>query len=133
MARNGKASLHTFRDLDLLLKLQEEADSDGSIETAVLSQAMGLETAQEITSRLSWMKRYGMLAFDDKARIWRLTPGAERVTKARLRAAHSTALDSMPEEQMVDVMAHVTGRWRHADPMVATMLRREFIFGTGRR
>src|SRR5262245_30533923 len=133
MSRNGKANLFAFRDLDLLLKLREEADSDGGIETAVMAQAMGLETAAEITSRLSWMKRYGMLAFDGNARIWRLTPGATRVVTARLRAAHGHALDELPEEQMVDVMAHITGRWQKADPMVATMLRREFIYGTGRR
>jgi len=133
VSNNGSASLFQFRDLDLLLKLREEADSDGAIETAVMAQAMGLKTASQITSRLSWMKRFGMLAFDDQARIWRITPGAERVVKARLRAAHGRELDAMPEEQMVDVMAHIAGRYLRSDPMVATMLRREFIYGTGRR
>jgi len=34
---------------------------------------------------------------------------------------------------MVEVMAHVAKRYRFGDPIIATMLRREFAYGTRRR
>jgi hypothetical protein len=79
------------------------------------------------------MRRFGMLDFDPQTRGWRLTRGGERVVEARLRAAAARTIDAVPDEQMVDVMSHVTARYRLGDPMMAAMLRREFVFGTRSR
>ena len=76
------------------------------------------------------MRRYGMLEFDERRKMWRLTPAAERVTEARLRAAASTQIEELPDEVMVEVMSKVTQRYMHGSPLVATMLRREFQYGT---
>jgi hypothetical protein len=133
MARNGSANLYSFRDLDLLLKLQEEADEEGWVETAAAAESLGFERGLAVSTRFSWMRRFGMLEFDHKRKMWRLTPAAQRVTEARLRAAHAKTMEELPDELMVDVMSKVTQRYRHSDPMLATMLRREFAFGTQRR
>jgi len=73
-----------------------------------------------------------MLEFDDQRRMWRLTPAAQRVTEAKLRAAQQRQLQELPDELMVDVMSRVTQRYIHGTPMMATMLRREFQYGTRR-
>lgn len=133
--RNGgkHATLYDFRDLDLLLKLKAEGDQDGFLDTENLARSLGFEEATKITSRLSWMRRYGMLEFDNARRLWRLTPGAERVTQARLRASQASVIEALPDESMVEVMASVATRYRLGDPMVAHLLRREFVFGTAPR
>ena len=71
-----------------------------------------------------------MLDFDHTRRLWRLTPGARRVTDARLRASQARTIEALPDEAMVEVMANVTSRYRLGDPVTAHLLRREFLFGT---
>lgn len=132
--RNGirrHASMYDFRDLDLLLKLEAEADNEGWVETEHLARSMGFgDDRQPLAVRLAWMRRFGMLSFDEKRRMWRLTDGAGRVIQARLRAAQSRTIEALPDESMIEVMANVTSRYRHASPMTAAMLRREFMYGT---
>lgn len=135
MSGNGRVSKHAtlldFRDLDLLLKIEAEADNDGWVATEHAARALGFgDEQQPLGIRFSWMRRYGMLEFDEKRHMWRLTDGARRVTEARMRAAAATTIETLPDELMVEVMSKVTQRYMRGDPMVATMLRREFRFGT---
>src|SRR5262245_15869197 len=125
------STLYDFRDLDLMLKIAAEG---GEAETWELTEALGFgeQDRQGVAIRLSWMNRYGMVRFDQGKRLWRLSPSGERVTQARVKAGAKRALDSLDDENMVDVMAHVTSRYRHGDPMLADLLRREFLFGTQR-
>jgi hypothetical protein len=126
-------SLYDFRDLDLMLKIADEGDNEGWVETRELARALGVaeeDSSSGVAIRLSWMRRYGMLEFDEEHRCWRLSVGGERVVNAKLRAAKAKAIDAIPDEQLVDVMAHVTTRYRLGDPVMATMLRREFAYGT---
>lgn len=129
----GKLSLYDFRDLDLLLKIAEEGDNDGGVTTAEIAEALGTKDIHNVSSRFAWMKRYGMLERDEKTGAWYMTQGAKRVMAARIKAAASRQLETLPDETMVDVMSHVTLRWRLGDPMIAQMLRREFLFGTQKR
>lgn len=124
------ATLYDFRDLDLMLKIRAEGDQEGWTETERLAESMGFERARQIGTRLAWMRRYGMLEFDAEKHLWRLSPGGERVTNARLRAAQSRTIEALPDESMVQVMANVTSRYRHGDGMIAQLLRREFLYGT---
>lgn len=125
------ATLFDFRDLDLMLKLDAEADDEGWAETEQMARALGFDDNQApISRRFAWMKRYGILEFDEKRKMWRLTDAGRRVTEARVRAATSNGIEKLPDEAMIDVMAKVTQRYWHGSPMLATMLRREFLFGT---
>jgi hypothetical protein len=76
------------------------------------------------------MRRYGMLDLNPKSREWSLSEGGRRVTSAQLRAAAKSQIESVPDEEMVEVMAHVTSRVRLGDRMTAAMLRREFQYGS---
>lgn len=129
MSRNGRrkqARLYDFRDLDLMLKIAEL----GGTETRRLAEELGFGgDVGPIAIRLSWMRRYGMLDFDGDQ--WDLSAGGLRVTKSKLRAAQTSAIDTLPDEAMIETMAHITSRY-HRDPMLAHMLRREFLYGTKR-
>lgn len=132
--RNGlrrHATLYDFRDLDLMLKVEEEADEEGWVEATHMARAMGFgDETTPVARRFSWMKHYGMLEYDAERKLWRLSPGGRRVSQARLRAAAARQIEALPDESFVEVMAAVTTRWRMGDPMTAAMLRREFFYGT---
>lgn len=123
--------MYDVRDLDLMLKIRDEQNNDGEITAQELADALGLsKDARNVAIRLAWMKRYGMLHFNPERRGWSLASGGERVIASKLKAAQATGIDKLDDGQMVDVMAHVTTRFRYGDPLIATLLRREFAYGT---
>lgn len=127
-------TLYDFRDIDLMLKLDEIGNDEGWATSQEIAEAIGVgDEARFVSTRASWMRRYGMFDFDENTRMWRLSAGGQRVTRAKLRAAASKQIETVPDESLVEVMAHVTSRYRHGDPMTATMLRREFLYGTSNR
>ena len=123
-------SIREFRDFDLMLRLKES----GPIPSKELVAELGFddELGSHLGRRLGWMRRYGMLDLDPKSKRWSLTEGGSRVIYARKRARLMEELESLPAEELVEVMAAVCARYRLGDPMTAVMLRREFIFGTRR-
>lgn len=134
MSAQRHATLYDFRDLDVMMKLRAEGNEDGWVETEALASAMGFdEDRRPVGSRLSWMKRYGMIERDEQSGLWRLSPGGERVTEARLRANQKRSIETLPDESMIEVMANVAHRYRFADAMTAALLRREFLYGTAPR
>lgn len=129
---SASASLYDFRDLDLMMTLH--AEGNGGMTSAQLAEAFGLQGgAQNVAVRASWMRRYGMFDYDEKTGLWTLSGSGLRVVQAKRRAAALRQIEDVPEESLVDVMSHVTARYRLGDPMTAHMLRREFLFGTSRR
>jgi hypothetical protein len=136
--RNGgakRADLLSFRDLDLMLALSDAADEEGWAETEHLARSLGFgDEKQALGIRFSWMRRYGILeGHRDKAGTWRLTDGGLRVVEAKLRAGQHRNLEEIPEEALVEAMADITHRYHRGSAMVATMLRREFLYGTAPR
>lgn len=138
--RNGRsATLYDFRDLDLMMKLEAEADPEGWVETEELARALGFgDERLPIAQRLSWMRRFGMIEqpLDAKHRVptrWRLSASGLRVVRSKIKASQMRQLEAIPEEALIDVMANVTSRYHLGSPMIARMLRREFDYGTRRR
>jgi len=127
-------TVYDFRDTDIMAHLA--ATSALGMTSAEIAEAMGFdveEATRAVGIRLSWMKRYGMLTLDDKTNLWSMTNGADRVMAAQKVAAMTEVIEKVPDESMVEVMAHVTSRYRLGDPMMASLLRREFVYGTSRR
>jgi hypothetical protein len=129
------ASLYDFRDLDLMLRIADEAEA--RITSKDLADAIGLDSedggTQAVAVRLAWMKRFGFVEYHDSHHNWTLSAGGRRITQANLRAAQTRAIEAVPDEAMVEVMSHVTSRYRLGDPVIANLLRREFLFGTQKR
>ena len=98
--------------------------------TGELADQIGMAgNAQAVSSRASWMKRYGMFDYVSPG-LWTLSAAGLRVVTAKRQAAALRSVGDVPEESLVDVMSHVTARYRLGDPMMAHMLRREFLYGT---
>lgn len=137
MARRRRpehATLYDFRDSDIMFHLAEA--NGAGIGSQELAEALGFDAedgGRPVGIRLAWMKRYGMVAFDDRERTWKLSRPGSRVIEARLRAPALKVVDQMPDEAMVEVMAHVTSRFQRGETMLGHMLRREFLYGTKRR
>lgn len=131
------ATLYDFRDLDLMVKIADVGDELGRISAPDLANEAGLNTdnggSRAMGIRLAWMKRYGFVVYDDKEHLWALSSGGRRVIEAHMKASQQKTIERIPDESLVEVMAHVTSRFRLGDPLNAQLLRREFMFGTQRR
>jgi hypothetical protein len=128
------ASVYDFKDTDLMAKVQE-AGAEG-VTALELAEVLGMKNGDGTSAigvRFAWMKRFGMLSYDERKHLWTLTDGAERVMAAQTRAAITEVVGKFPDEAMIEVMADITSRYRVGDPMVAQMLRREFQYGTSPR
>ena len=129
------ATLYDFRDLDLMMRIADDAEK--RITSKDLAESIGLDAedggTQAVGIRLSWMKRYGFVEYHSNEKDWTLSQGGRRITEAHLRAAQVKAIEAVPDEAMVEVMSHVTSRYRLGDPVIASLLRREFLFGTAKR
>lgn len=129
------ATLYDFRDLDLMMRIADDAER--RLTSKDLAEAIGLDSedggTQAVAIRLAWMKRYGFVDYDSNKKDWRLSSGGSRITEAHLRAAQVKAIEAVPDEAMVEVMSHVTARYRLGDPVIASLLRREFLFGTQKK
>ena len=131
------ATLYDFRDIDLMVKMAAVGDELGRISATDLAGEAGLNTEnggpRSMGIRLAWMKRYGFVVYDDKEHLWAPSTAGRRVVEAHLRASQQKTIEQIPDESLVEVMAHVTSRFRLGDPVNAQLLRREFMFGTQRR
>jgi flagellar hook protein FlgE len=122
-------TLYDFRDLDLMLAVADAVNDDGFVTTEDLASAVGVENKQSVGTRMAYMRRNGIFSFDEKRRLWSLTKGGERVLAAR-KQANTQGVTEIPDAALIDAMAHITARYRHGDALNATLLRREFLFGT---
>ena len=128
----SRMSLYDFRDTDVMLKL----DGLGPLTAPEMAVEMGLggdDGNRAVGSRMAWMRRFGMVELDEVTRVWKLSPGGERVLASRREAAVKNLIDQMPEHELIEAMAYITSRYRHGDHTLASMLRREFLYGTSPR
>src|SRR4051794_26014168 len=108
-ANEYHATLYDFRDADLMFKIADNTNGRG-VSSQALAELLGFDAedgARPVGIRLAWMKRYGMVAYDDKEKLWTLTKGGMRVTEATLRAPELKVVETMPDEKMIEVMALV--------------------------
>ena len=129
------ATLYDFRDLDIMYKIDEAANGAG-VDSRELAELLGFEAEEggkNLGIRLAWMRRYGMVAFDEKERTWSLSPSGDRIARAHVRAPALRAIEKLPDEAFVEVMASVTSRFQRGEATLAHMLRREFLYGTKKR
>jgi hypothetical protein len=131
--RPSSAKVTEIRDLDVMLHLAEAVNGSGQgIPIAEVADLLGFDDGDNrpMGIRLAWMRHYGMVAYDPDGKLWNLTRAGRRVTEAHLRAPAIKVVEAMPDEAAIELMAHVTSRFQHGQSMLATMLRREFVYGT---
>ena len=134
-SRPSGATLYDFRDLDIMLRIAEE--QNGGVDSHDLADMLGFDVEEtgtrHVGTRLAWMRSYGMVAFNDNTRHWSLTRSGKRVVDASIKAPSLKVVDELPDELMVETMAHVMSRFQRGESMLGHMLRREFAYGTKRR
>jgi hypothetical protein len=131
-AQQHHASVYDFKDTDLMAKVAAQSGITAHDVATDLGWDNG-DGTRAIAMRFAWMRKYGMLALSEETREWTLTEGGQRVMAAHKAAALTQVIEAVPDESMVEVMAHVTSRFRLGDPMMAHLLRREFLYGTSPR
>jgi hypothetical protein len=95
------ATVYDFRDADIMFKIADNTNGTG-ISSPELAELMGFEAedgARPIGIRLAWMKRNGMVAYDDRDKLWKLTRGGQRVVDAHLIAPELKVVEKMPDEK----------------------------------
>lgn len=123
-------TVYDYRDLDLMMVLHAQT----SLTSPDLADAIGMKDgSRHVGIRLAWMQRFGMTKLDPKTRLWALSPGGERVVESKRRAAAQRSIEAIPDEALIEAMAHITTRYQQGDTMNAALLRREFQFGTSPR
>jgi hypothetical protein len=131
---DAHATLYDFRDLDIMFKIADNTNGNG-LTSGDVAELLGFdaEDARPVGIRLAWMRRYGMVAFDEDNRLWKLLRSGSRVTEAHLRAPQLRVVEQLPDETMIEVMAQITSRFQRGEPMLGHMMRREFMYGTKKR
>jgi hypothetical protein len=126
------ARLYDFRDADIMFRLNEVQSDKLGLSTPDVADLLGFEPGDNrgVGIRLSWMQRYGMVAYDREQRLWSLSESGRRVIAAQIKAPTLKVIENIPDESMVEVMALVTSRYHRGDHVLAHLLRREFMFGT---
>src|SRR5262249_53617410 len=97
------ATLYDFRDIDIMLKIDEVANGSG-IDVNELAELMGFdaeEGGRPMGGRMRWMRQYGMVVYDDKSKHWALSRSGKRIVGAKLRAPELKIVKEMPDEKMI--------------------------------
>jgi len=109
-----------FSDREILAIMADIADGAGEVTTGDLAlRLFGLkETTADaeilehaalcVRSRLSWMRRYGLVEKGEKVGIWYVSRAGARLMEYRLSRSVSSAISNMPNAGMLD-MAHQVG------------------------
>ena len=146
MRRNGRVQSLTILDFDdraLLAIVDDEADEEGWAATGdIADKVFGSGGSEErrrhatrcIGIRFAWLQRYGVAERSHPHGSWRLTDAGYALLygsgkTARIEKEAREALDA----DLLHVAMGVGDRYRKADPITQTMMRRAFIYSTGRK
>jgi len=132
--------IRDFSDRELLAMM---IDMGGIVHSGELAiRCFGIKPDEEdgyvhacrcVTSRMSWMRRFGLVEKGEKAGEWSVSHEGRVFREARLGRAMSSAITNTQDGSMM-VMAHEIGeRLLRAKPIAQTAMRRELQFQIGRR
>jgi len=144
--------IESFSDREFLLVMvdvAESLDEDGWVDSLQIAQQLGFEQRKIVSSRFSWLRRYGAverehladeagnLRYHRDGRImhtqrWRLTDLGRAVAYGRLRRGDETALAKLGDGQMMLVTRWLAERSRGNTGM-AKLVQREWRYGHARR
>jgi hypothetical protein len=106
---NRSLKLEDFADHELLYALEEHADADGTISSSELADALGLagleHPTNNVSSRLAWLKRYGIVYRDEDTKRWGFTPVGMNLMHGRLTAAQTRMLDNLDPDMLLSKWA----------------------------
>ena len=136
-------TIEHFSDRELINLVIDHAADDGWVNTVDLAEILGLAVngskgAVSIGLRFSYLKRIGMmereerLAEGETLKRWRLTQLGEQYGRGHLRAAAQKQLDKLDDQALLEVTTFLTDRYRQIGGGGATLMRREWRYGTSK-
>lgn len=121
-----------FSDRELLFVIYENLDDKGWAHSALLAEKLGLKTdkpAQCVGSRLSWLRRYGVVEHGGP-NMWRLTPVGEVLMHGDLSREQQEQIKAVKPDQLIMLTRALTKRVQKARSEAGHLVRREWRFGT---
>lgn len=132
--------LEDFSDRELLHAFEDHADADGTITSGELAEGLGLSANSEfkhpnsnVASRLSYLKRIGVLERDAGTGRWFLTAAGHRVLHGGLRAREQKALSEFSEDALFAAVEVMGRRMLDASGESATMAQRQWRYSLAER
>lgn len=130
--------LEEFSDRELLFAIEDHSDEDGTVSSAELADGLGLSglknPRQNIAIRLSWLKRYGVVARDPQTKRWNLTYVGAQLVRGGLTAEQRTALTSdLSDERYYALMVEMTRVASDIGDEASIMIQRQWRFAQAER
>jgi hypothetical protein len=137
--------LEDYSDHELLALVGDLADATGFVTSTAIGEALGEagsklgQPARNVSIRLSWLKRYGVMETAEieedgkRLRGWRVTPEGEAMLSGSLRKQHQEALEGLSEDKVLSLARLFGQRYARAGGMAAKMMEREFKYSMGVR
>jgi len=137
--------LQEMSDRELLLRLQDVADADGYASAEDIGEALGIEPEHRvrvITSRLTWLKRWGAVdrePLDEveripggvrRLRMWKLSPIGHQMATGQLRKAQQEAIQNARDGDVLELTAMLAHVQRTGPLTVRNLMRREWTYRT---
>ena len=139
--------LYDLSDKELLAIIEDVADEEGWASrndvAAVIFPFVKMEGPRArvqhalrcVGIRFAWLRRYGVLAKRDgksKDSFWRLTSEGRNLLMGELSHLEREALLMLGEERLVAATTMLARHFQAANPIAATLVRREWLYGTQR-
>ena len=129
--------LADFLDEEFLALVADLADYEGWVSTHQIAEAIPIDT-RNVGSRLSWMKRYGVVERDPRPGSptrghWRLTEAGKAMVEARFSQTQEKTLAGVKDEQLWRLTSIVANRYEGVSEATANLIRRRFTASQTRR
>lgn len=124
-----------YSDKELLAIVADNVGDDGWARTTDIRDTLGLPKDrgnQSVGIRLAWLRRYGVTE-NGGPQKWRLTAIGEVFLNGRLPEGLADELRTLEPGQLHTVTRTLAQRQRKAAKPVGHMIRREWVYGTGKR
>lgn len=139
--------LQELSDREVLLVMADLADADGYADADEMASQLGLSVKhglRQVTSRLTWLKRWGAVERESAEqanerrrpgeppprRHWRMTPTGQELATGALRKRQQEALDGARDSDLLQITRLLAQRQRSGNLTVANLVRREWRYRT---
>jgi hypothetical protein len=127
--------LESFSDRELMMLILDLRDADGTVTPEEIADRLDLDTPTPVrcvSSRLSWLRRYGIL---DRNRYgWYFTTKGEQIATAKpLSSSQQSWLSKLSPERGMDTTLMLGHLYNRYDGPEAVMMRRAWQYSISKR
>ena len=127
--------LYDLSDRELLHVVMDEQDAEGWTASTAIADRLGITHRypnQCVGTRMSWMKRYGVVEKHPTRHAWKVSRSGQTLMNGDLTASQKQTLDAMDSARVLMLTRWLTGRYRRSGESAGHLYRREWNYGTRR-